>query len=212
MAGYFIHSMDAKVFEQLTTSPTREQALLLADAILDESDDLLRPYDEAAEPPLWPSNRDVLADRIRERLTREDWYADLTMGNAAIWDEILHLLMDEPGEQLGIDLHCENDGFLYWDAAEMAAEHGATMMAEPHFGNSGFRYSGKSQGELDLMYTIYSVPRTRELLAQLETVIPHFEALPDDEEGDRAQFFEGLLEPVRQIVAAGRMMWVATVT
>src|SRR5947209_16181939 len=84
------------------------------------------------------------------------------------------------------------------------------MMAEPAFGNSGFRYSGKSRGELELMYTIHLPQQTQRLLHQLEKAVPHFESLPDEEDGDRAQFFQGLLEPVRRIVASGRVMWVQT--
>lgn len=41
--------------------------------------------------------------------------------------------------------------------------------------------------------------------AQLET-------LSDVEGGERGQFFQGLLEPVKRIVEAGRVMWVATDT
>jgi len=50
------------------------------------------------------------------------------------------------------------------------------------------------------------------LLRQLGKAVAHFETLPDEEDGDRDQFFQGLLEPVRRIVAAGRVMWVQTDT
>jgi hypothetical protein len=214
MAGYYIYSLDADAFEQLTASPTREQALVLADSILDGLEDALEEYgdDQAADPSKWPLDRKSLADRIQKRLASADWYADLTYGDAAIWDDMLHNLQDEPGEKLGIDFQCENDGFLYWDAAAIAARHGAPMMAEPKFGNSGFRYSGKSKGDIDLMYSFYLPAQTQILLKQLEKAVPHFETLPDDEDGDRDQFFRGLLEPAKRIVEAGRVMWVQTDT
>ena len=215
MAGYNIYSLDAGVFQQLTTSPTIEQCLVLANPIVEDLESLLDEYgdDEAADPKKWPLKRDALAETIRKRLTSPDWYADLTYGDAAIWDQILGQLDDEPGEELGVSFRCENDGFLYWDAANLAAKYGASMMAEPKFGNSGFRSSGKSRGDLELIYTYYLPPQVQQLLQQLEKVAPKFEKLSDDdEEGDRAQFFTGLLEPVRRIAAEGRVMWVQTDT
>lgn len=214
MAGYYIYSLDGRVFQQLTTTPTKEQALVLAGSIVDDLEDLLDEYgdDEAADPEKWPLDRAELAEVIQKRLASPDWYADLNFGDAAIWDTVLYSLMDEAGESIGLGFRCENDGFLYWDAAEMAASHGAPMMAEPNFGGSGFRYSGKSQGDIGLTYSFYLPAQTQQLLKQLEKAIPHFEKLPDDDDGERAQFFEGLLEPVRKIIAEGRMMWVQTDT
>lgn len=194
MAGYNICSLDADVFEKLTTSPTREQSLILADAVLDGLDVELREFsgENEADPKKWPTDRELLAASIQIRLGSADWYADFTIGDASIWDNcLLRALMDEPGEQLGIDFRMENDGFLYWDVAEAAAQHGAPMMAEPKFGNSGFRYSGKSRTELELLYTIHLPADVQKLLHQLETAVPYFETLPDDEDGDRMQFFEG---------------------
>jgi len=86
------------------------------------------------------------------------------------------------------------------------------MMAEQRFGNSGFRYSGKSRGDIELMYTFYLPAQTQRLLKQLEKAVAYFETLPDEKDGDRDQFFQGLLEPVRRIVAAVRVMWVQTDT
>jgi len=215
VAGYTVCSLDSDVFEQLTTSPTREHSLILADAVLDGLDVGLQDYkgDKAADPEKWPLDRELLATFIQERLASADWYADFTMGDASIWDNcLLRALMDESGEQLGIDFRIENDGFLYWDAAEAAAEHGAPMMSEPKFGNSGFRYSGKSRTELELLYTIHLPADVQELLHQLETAVPYFETLPDDDDGDRVQFFDGLLDPVRSIAKAGRVIWVQTDT
>ena len=84
------------------------------------------------------------------------------------------------------------------------------MLAD--FGNGGFRYSGRSRSQLELMYTVYLPPQTRHLLQQLDRVAPHFATLPDEEGGERSQFFRGLLEPVRAIVGGGRVMWVLTDT
>lgn len=208
MAGYFIYSADANVFHQLTTSPTKRQCLAMAESIADDVEYMLDEYEDEADPDKWPSDAADLAESIRARLIRADWYGDLTAGDAEIWNTILHELTGETGAEVGLDLRSENDGFLYWDAPALAAKKGAKLMAEPVFGNSGFRFTGKSSSDIDLMYSIHLPERTRELLAQLEAVVPHFEKLPDVPDGDRDQFFRGLLEPVRRIVAAGRVMWV----
>jgi hypothetical protein len=218
MAGYCICSLDAGVFEQLTTAPTREQCLVLADDLLDGLEEALGEYKGglAADRGKWPMDREALAQSIQQRLAAPDWYADLTYGDAVIWESVVNALSGSPGEQFGIDFRNENDGMLYWDAAEMAAEHGAPMMAEPAFGNSGFR-NGKPQTDLESLYTIYRPAEVQKLLAQLERARPFFEAMDDDDEDDPLpeayeQFFDGLLEPVRKIAEEGRVMWVQTDT
>jgi hypothetical protein len=193
MAGYFIYSLDGEKFQQLVTNPSPEQGLILADALLQNLDDILSEIDEddedAADLKKWPADRDKLAASIIIRLAKPDWYSDLTMGDAAVLDSIVHSLTDEPGQQIGIDFRAENDGFLYWDAAGIAYKKGAKMMREPLFGNYGFRYSGKAKSDLDLMYTLYLPAQVQQLLKQLESVRPHFETLPDEPDGDRDQFF-----------------------
>ena len=187
--------------------------------LLDGLEDALTEYQDelAADPTKWPTDRSALATAIQRRLASPDWYADLTYGDAVIWDNyVLSALERDPGEQFGIDFQNENDGMLYWDAAQMAAEHGAPMMAEPKFGGNGFRCSGKSRSDLEFAYTIYLPADVQKLLAQLEQAEPHFAALHEDddepESEEHEQFFEGLLEPVRRIADAGRVMWVQTDT
>jgi hypothetical protein len=151
---------------------------------------------------------------IQRRLAAPDWYSDLSLDSAHLWDNVILALDDEPGEAIGIDFQCENDGYLYWDAAEIAARQGAPMMAEPKFGGSAFRYFGKpsSRYEVYPMYSLYTPEQTQKLLAELESVGPHFMTLPKGEGSERDQFFEGLLGPVQQIVANGRVLWVQTDT
>lgn len=213
MAGYHIYSLDADVFQQLTTTPTIEQCLILAKPIVKDLGDLLEEYEgvTAADAAKWPRKPAAMAESIQQRLSSQDWFADFTLGDVLIWNTILRQLDDKPGEKLGIDFQCENDGFLYWDAAKIAAQHGAPMMAEPKFGNSRFRYFGRARdgGE---EFSFYVPAQVQQLLQQLELAVPHFETLPEEEGGDRDQFFDGLLEPVRKIAAAGRVMWVQTDT
>ena len=143
-----------------------------------------------------------------------DWYSDLSYANAAVWDEIIFSLQDEPGKAIGLDFKCYDYESIYWDCAEIATAQGATLMAEPSFGSSGFRYFGKPTSEYSNypMYSLFSADQARELLTQLQAVESHFASLPEGEGSPREQFFEGLLPPVKDVVANGRVLWVQTDT
>jgi hypothetical protein len=215
MAGYLMTSFDGDVFQQLTTSPTFEQAKEFADAIGDMKKVLKGSaewYGEAANPALWPLDKAALAEVIRKRLAAPDWYADCNCGDAAIWTKLILDLHGELGKKLGIDVDFYDDAMIWWNAAMIAERHGAPMMAEPRFGGSGFRYSGHARSELEFMYSLYLPPEVQELLRQLEKAAPYFELLPDEEEGDRDQFFRFLMAPVRDTVERRRVLCIQTDT
>jgi hypothetical protein len=214
MAGYFLYSLDGNVFSQLTTSPTRPQALALADAVLDELQGMIDDFLKPEETSIWSTSREALAEVIQTRLGLSDWYSDLVHGDAVIWEYIIGSLDDKAGKKIGIRYKCENDGYLYWDAPRMAAERGATLMAAAQFGHSGFRYFGVPSNKYSSfpMYSMWTADQTRELLSQLEAVTPYFSTLPDGEGSDRDQFFKGLLEPVQRVVRQNRILWVQTDT
>jgi hypothetical protein len=213
MAGYYISTIDGEVFSQLTTSPTREQGLVLADYLrqwLGELDE-----DDGGRPPPWPDDPKGQANWVTERLARLDWYSDLSYEEATTWDEVVASLRGEPGEIFGIDHQLYDYEGIYWDCAEIAARQGATMMADPTFGGSAFRYFGRPAAPRYTVYPMYSLftpEQARRLLAQLEGVEPHFRALTGGAGSPREQFFEGLLPPVRDAVARGRVLWVLTDT
>lgn len=214
MAGYFLYSLAPGTFERQTTIPTTKECAIIAKAVIEEVQSSLDDYDgsRAADRSKWPTTVGLLATAIRERLAASDWYADFTMGDAYIWERIiLRSWEDEPGKELGLDFECENPGDLRWEVAGIAVERGAMMMAEPAFGNAGFRYSGTSRTKLQLGYTIYLPGEVERLWHQLEKVTPYFELQPARDE-TRTQFFEGLFEPVRQVFSSGRVMWVQTDT
>lgn len=215
MAGYFLYSIDSDVFTQLTTSPTREQGEVLADYVLEDRAFHFEERDEEAGPSIWPEDREVLVERILKRLASSDWYSDLSYADAIMWDDMLHGLSGEAGETIGIDLQCSDYESIYWDCAEIAAQQGASMMAEPVFGNRAFRYFGKPSSEYTVypMYSFFTAEQTQELLKQLKRVEPHFASLSDDSVGSpREQFFEGLLPTVKDAAAKGRVLWVQTDT
>ena len=163
---------------------------------------------------MWPRERAALADLIIRRLAQPDWYSDLSYEDACFWDDVVRALQDEPGERMGIDVQFSDYESIYWDCAEIAAEQGATMMAEPAFGSSGFRFFGKPKiryGNYP-MYSLFLPGQAAQLLAQLERVEPHFRSLPGGEGTPHEQFFEGLLPAVRGAVESGRVLWVQTDT
>ena len=215
MAGYYLYTLDNMVFTQLTTSPTKKQGQVLADFLLEELEDLLEESDDGAEASIWPLDRNALAELIVKRLALPDWYSDLSYDDATIWDSVIHSLSDEPGEAIRIGFQCSDYENIYWDCAEIAEEQGATMMAEPRFGSSGYRYFGKPTDDFANypLYSFFMPDQTQELLAQLDRVEPYFAELSDDSEGSpREQFFEGLLPTVKYAVEKNRILWVQTDT
>lgn len=210
MAGYYIYSIDHGVFHQLTTAPTLDQGHILADSMLEsfaESDDERTDF--------WPDDREALTRLIMDRLVRSDWYSDLSIEDAQTWDDLIFSWQQVTGEELGIDFQCYDYESIYWDCAEIAASKGATMMAEPTFGNNGFRFTpkGPRMESYDPIYSFFLPDQCRELLRQLRSVEPHFASLPDKDEGSpREQFFEGLLPPVVDVVERNRVLWVQTDT
>jgi hypothetical protein len=127
---------------------------------------------------------------------------------------VVFALQHAPGQAFGIDFQFTDYESICWDCAEIAAAQGASMMAEPIFGNSGFRYFGKPAAAYSLypMYSLFTREQTPALLSQLERVEPHFRSLPEGAESPREQFFEGLLPVVREVVANDRVLWVQTDT
>jgi len=214
MAGYSLCSLNNNTFSALITSPTLEQGLALANCILDELGDLLEEFENQAEAAKWPTERDPLADLIITRLALPDWYSDLGYDSACLWNNVLYGLQGEAGELIGIDVQYSDYEGLYFDVAEIAAKQGASMMDDPTFGSSGFRYSGKPACELTVwpLYSIFTPKQTQRLLLELEAVEPYFASMPKGDGSPHEQFFEGLLPTVRKAANDRRFLWVDTDT
>lgn len=212
MAGYYLYTLDADVFTELTNNPTEKHGRIFVDYLFDDFEDIIEDYE--TEDSIWPTDKEALVAKIVERFALPDWYSDLSYEDACIWDTIVGSLDDKPGREIGIDFQCSDYESIYWDCAEIAAEQGATMMAEPAFGNAGFRYFGKPESEWNPfpMYTFYLPEESKKLLAQLKQVEPHFATLSREEGDPGDQFFEGLLPVVTTAGEQNRVLWVQTDT
>lgn len=209
MAGYYLYSLDPEVFSQLTTQPTDDQARFAAQSLLLVLDEFEADALDAAK---LTKDLDTLAPLVKKRLASADWYGDLTYHEAVAWDGMLRQFSNELGKQLNLGFECTSDWeSIYWDCANAANDQGATMMAEPSFGNSGFRYFGKPTSDWNPfpMYTFYDPQRVQELLAQLDSVAPWFHSQGGETE---EEFVDGLLIPVRNTATAKRVLWVQTDT
>ncbi|NNJ25093.1 hypothetical protein [Alienimonas chondri] len=210
MAGYFIYSLDGDAFTQLVTEPTDAQARALAEHLLSED------YRDDTAKVGWPTELAPLADLVKTRLAKADWYGDLTEGQADVWDNLVHSFAHEPGEACGLDFECTDYESIYWDCAEFAAANGAPLMEEKTFGCSGFRCPPEKRSQLERYYHLMTPAETRTLHEQLKAVEPHAAALPgfnpkamdDDDESVATQFFLGLYNPVADIAARGRALYV----
>ncbi len=207
MAGYTIFSIDREPFEQLTTSPTIEQALVLADIAL-KREQLPSNNDK------WPSDRDRLVEQIRQRLGSADWYSDLTYAEGVFWEyEVVAPI--KGNEALGVQEYWDTDfDSIYWDVCQEARKKGAAMMDDKTFGHSGFRYFGKPTSEWNMfpMHSIFSVHETKQLYEELQSVETHFAKLKKKKAELFEEFFDGLMTPVRVAAENERLLWVVTDT
>ena len=200
MAGYFLYTLDGKVFSQLTTVPTDEQAKACARYV----------QDRVTKSKAWPRDLDALTAAIKARLAMPDWYDDLSTEDAETWDDVVFSLCREPGDEIGIGFECSDYESIYWDCAEEAAAQGAEMMQEPTFGSSGYRFSGNLAHDYGYyrIYSILDADGVKQLLNQLKAVEPHFAGLPNDGDGClHEQFFDGLLPPVKYAAENDRVLF-----
>ena len=206
MAGYFIYTLDGDGFSQLTTNPTDSQARTIADYI----------HNDNSDSHVWPNDIIALTNEIKRRLALDDWYAGLSDDDAGVMDDIVFSLLDnEIEKQLGVGFECSDYESIYWDCADLAAAQGATMMQEPTFGSSGFRFSGDLAHGFGYhrIYSIFNPEEVKELLVQLQNVEPYFASLSGDGEGGvREQFFQGLLPPVKHAAKNKRYLFIQTDT
>ncbi len=205
MAGYFIYTLDGNAFTQLTSNPTNEQAMVIAKH--------LQGFVEDSE--IFPNDLSKLAEAVKARLSSSDWYGDLDENDAEIWDEFIFSLRGDVGEAVGIGFECTDYEGVYWDCAEECVAQGATMLKEPEFGSSGYRFHGELAHSYGYhrIYSIFDPDTVKRLAEQLSTVETHFAKLPDDGDGCvREQFFEGLLKPICDAVARGRYVFIQTDT
>ena len=208
MAGYLLHSLSNEVFQQLITSPTREQALVLADYMLGDVMPYSDEFEFFEEPEIWPEDRDALADRIIAHLAQPEWYTGLRIESARKWDLLVQSLRDEPGEALGIDFRYLDDEPISGDCIETKAKLGATMMTD--LGSRGFRYYGKPAAEDWPTYSILLPEMLQTLLIQLEGIETKMESSAGGYGSPRQQYFDVLMPTVREVIAQGRALWVQT--
>ncbi len=77
MAGYCVYSLDWDKFQNFVNNPSRKQLLKFAEIIsdgLDGGDE----FEEDDPVHDWPSDPEELCDLVKERLSRSDWYVDLS--------------------------------------------------------------------------------------------------------------------------------------
>jgi len=205
MAGYFLYTLDGDAFTQLTTTPTDEQAQVIASHL----------QQRAQKSKAFPGELPALTEAVKSRLASPDWYANLNEVDGEIWDNFVFSLRDEVGEQVGIGFECTDYESIYWDCAEECVAQGAAMLQEPRFSCSGYRFHGDLAHDWGYhrIYSIFDAATVKQLLDELSQVEPHFAALPDDGDGGlHDQFFEGLLKPVQDTAKRGRCLFVQTDT
>ena len=173
MSGFMMHSFDQAAFARLLAEPTPGQLSFIAERF---EECMARNRHIRRGNCGWPEDQEDLKTAIGQRLGRSDWYGDLSQDAAEIWDLIISAGLTD--ERLEIGWHSSPFESVYWDVAEFLADAGATLFAEPTFGNRRFRDPKRTGGDPE--WALYPQNALRELYRQIEQVQPQIAALSFD--------------------------------
>jgi hypothetical protein len=212
VAGYHVHSLDAKKFHQFVEKPTKSQLAAFADALADS----LEAYDYRLEDddPMkdWPVAPKDLVEIARQRLSLPDWYSDLSDGGKFVIENSVVRFVHTQEKDLG--RHYELNDSIYWDLIDAALSHygirsGAhTEQVVSQFGRRPFGYHPQigfrpGMDDYNPNHSMHGPEEVRRLLEELNAAEPTIRT------SDGASLaFEELMPALERIVGKGRMLYV----
>jgi hypothetical protein len=241
MAGYFICSLDWGKFQSFVDHPTDKQLLAFAERLAeqlggdvdgdddddewDEDDDVddddddhdERDEENDEEDPIraWPREPAALCSLGKERLTRPDWYGDLSDSGKEAWSEAMAAFCRKEGPD-GVGFRADHDG-IYWtliDAAlkalNVASEQVLPDLALSAFGQRPYRYHPDANAERDFyawhpMHSMQTPDEVRKMLDELQTVAPAIEASKNQE---AIHDYDALVPVLEQLAEENRMLFI----
>jgi hypothetical protein len=145
MAGYFIYSLDWDKFQSFVNNPTPQQLLAFAEIISQSLAGGGDAFEKGDPIRNWPREPEKLCDLVKERLTRSDWYGDLSDSGKSIWAAAVDYFSWDAGAET-VGFRVDHDG-VYWDVLQLAWEHFnvgpdqiSPNVALSTFGKCPFRY------------------------------------------------------------------------
>ena len=151
MACYILYSIDANKFQRLVDQPTPHEIKTLRRMLAERLEDLDGECEDDDPILQWNSSPAALEANVRQRLTSDDWYRDLSTAGKELWEGLIFdICTDNNVQDLGFRV--ENDG-IYWDVINVAF---AKLKIPPEtindkalstFGQRPFRYCPPSRNQ-----------------------------------------------------------------
>jgi hypothetical protein len=214
MAGYIIYSLDWDKFRAMIEHPTAAQLAILAQGVADERDNLDGEFDEGDPILGWPKDAEGLAPFVAERLTRTDWYGDLSEQGRQLWESAFYVTCMRE-DDLGIGFRVDSDG-VYWNVINLIVERlgdepetpGKSAMSR--FGTVPLRCPAPARQRYSSywtpMHSMHPPDEVQRMLAELRSVAPTVESVTDDDIPQ--QFTEELLPAIERVAADGRLLFI----
>lgn len=248
MAGYMIYSLDWDKFQRFLNSPTDKQLAAFTnwiseglgdggdddeeiddeiddedDEIDDEDDDEEEDDFEAREPVCdWPTEPAALRAAVKERLTRPDWYGDLSDGGKQIWETAVNYFCSE--ESNGVGFRVDHDG-VYWTLLDIACKQLnvppnqiSSAVALSAFGQRPYRYHPSASGggspydedddDFDAWHPTHSMhtpDEVRQVLEEFQSVAP---AIAISKKKDAINDYDSLMPVLEKLAKEKRMLFV----
>jgi hypothetical protein len=233
MAGYIIYSLDWNKFQNFVNNPTPKQLLAFAEILSQGLGGDGDAFDEGNPIRAWPREPEKLCALVKERLTRPDWYGDLSNGKSNWEAAVDSFCRDVAAKTVGFRV--ENNG-IYWDVVQLAREHFnlgpdeiSPNVALSTFGKCPFRYHPASDavdigtsapggegadedqdywgdyGDDWAMHSMHTPEEVRKMLDELRSVGPAIEKSRNKQAIDD---YDALLPVLEKLDSERRMLFV----
>lgn len=219
MAGYYISSLDWDKFQKFVNRPTKQQLLAFAEHLAEQldGDDPEREEDDPIQD--WPREAAELCSLVKERLSRPDWYGDLSVSGKDAWSMALGDFCSQPGTR-GVGFRREHDG-IYWTLLDLAwkelkvdSEQVLPEVALSAFGQRPYRYHPKNPrkpaAKRDYsawlpMHSMHTPDEVRKMVEELQSVAPAIEASKNQE---AIHDYDALMPVLERLGKKKRMLFV----
>jgi hypothetical protein len=233
MAGYSIYSLDWNKFQSFVNNPTPKQLLAFAEIVSKGRGDDDDAFEEGDPVRAWPREPEALCDLVKDRLTRPDWYGDLSHSGKSIWAAAVEGFCEDAGAKT-VGFRVDHNG-IYWDVLQIAGQHFnlgpeiSPNIALSTFGKCPYRYHPSSAaaaietpppggegtdededyygdyGDEWAMHSMHTPDEVRKMLEELRSVGPAIEKSRDKQAIDD---YDSLLPVLEKLDSEGRMLFV----
>lgn len=222
MAGYFLYSLDWPKFRHLVERPTKTQLTVLSKALAAQLKIERGRLAENDPARAWPADAGRLVAVVADRLSRADWYGDLSDRRKDIWE---FAFTDAcRARRLGVGFRVDGNDSVYWDVAGFVRERLTSPdAAMARFGTGAFRFT-QAEPDPSAIHPLTGLPgyawtpthsmhppdEVKRMATELRSLAAAVETEAD--KSVRLQFQGELLPTVEKVAKGGRLLFVQVST